>query len=155
MKKVLAFALILAIVVSCNKDKFQSKPQITIKSTSGKVVDNGQSLRVELEYTDQEGDVDDTIVVKKERINQRRVTTTIRDIIYLTVPEFPNKTKAVISLDLEYQNHLISALNPPTVLGSNPPQKESDTLNLKFVLKDKGGNESDTVVLNGVVVLRN
>ena len=57
-----------------------------------------------------------------------------------------------IYVDLTYQNHLISATNPPT--SGTPPRRQPDTLIFKFVLRDKAKNVSDTVVSSPIVVLR-
>ena len=56
MKTVLLFAaLILFGLVSCNKDKFQTIPQLKFKSKNTDLVPLNGSLRVTLEYTDKEG----------------------------------------------------------------------------------------------------
>ncbi len=156
MKKIFAFSLLIVALAACNKDKFQTKPQIKIKSQSSEVVGPNTFLRVVLEFTDKEGDLelDSAIVLRKQRLNKRVVTPTLRDVVYLELPQFPNNNLGEIELDLDYQNHLISAQTPPNIPGTNPQRKESDTLRLKFVLKDKAGNVSDTAETN-VIVLRN
>ena len=154
MKRVLIFATILTTLVCCNKDKFQTKPQITLKTDGNIIIPVNGVLPVNLEYTDKEVDVDNVVFVKKERLNKRPVTPTLRDTFSLKVPEFPNTSKGEIVLNLTYQNYLISAQDPLNVPGSNPPKKESDTLNFKFVLKDKAGNVSDTATLSNVIILR-
>src|SRR5687768_17962470 len=95
----------------------------------------GSSFNVDLEFTDKEGDVDDSIFVRKERLN-KRVVATVRNSFWLKIPDFPDASKGEITLNLEYQNHLISATNPLFIPGSNPPTKEPDTLNLKFIVMD-------------------
>jgi hypothetical protein len=145
MKKILFYSILILFVCACNKDKFQTKPQLTVKTSSDIIVAKNSGLEVLLEYTDKEGDVDDTLYIKKERLNLR-TTTTIRDLLKIKVPEFPNRDKGEFQVLLDYQNYLISALNPPL--------NEPDTLNLKFVLKDKAGNVSDTVTLSNVIVIR-
>lgn len=150
MKKILSFCLVVATAIACNKDKFQTKPQIKIKSTSTEIVPINGILRVTLEFTDKEGDVANLITVKKDRLNQR-VVATLRDSFDLNVPEFPNTDRGEIELDLEYQNHLISAQNPPSQVG-DPTKNEADTLMLKFVLQDKAGNKSDTASTNVIVI---
>jgi hypothetical protein len=154
MKRILIVCLILSgIIIACNKDKFQTKPQLTVKSTSGNIIPPNANFQVVLEYTDKEGDIDDTIIIKKERLNIRRAALTLRDSINLKVPEFPNKDRGEITLNLEYQNHLISAQPAPTQIG-NPTLRESDTLRLKIYIRDKAKNKSDSVVIEPVIVIR-
>ncbi|WP_315817354.1 hypothetical protein [Paraflavitalea speifideaquila] len=40
--------------------------------------------------------------------------TTIRDSFWLRIPDFPAKSTGEIILNLDYQNHLISAAQAPT-----------------------------------------
>ena len=154
MKKVFTIAVAVIVIIGCSKDKFQTKPQLSLKSVSNKVVPVNGVLNVELEYTDKEGDVDSLLVIRKERLNKRPVSSTLRDSIKLPVPQFPNKDRGEISMVLSYQQHLIHAQSPLNIPNSNPIQKEPDTLNLKFVLKDKAGNISDTLTINNVIVIR-
>jgi hypothetical protein len=150
---VLAAVSIVVLAVACSKDKFETKPTLKIKSINGNLIPPGQNsgLVVTFEFTDKEGDVDDTLYVKKIRINQRQVAT-IRDSFKLKVPDFPHNTSGEIKLYMDYQNYLLSAINPPT--SGNPPVAEPDTLMIKFALKDKANNISDTVQTGPIVVIR-
>jgi hypothetical protein len=154
MKRISVFCFLSIAAIACNKDKFQTTPQIKIKSTSSKVVPNGGQLEVTFSFTDKEGDVADTMFMWKQRLNRRPVPKTLRDSIPFQIPEFPNHDQGEIQIDLDYQNHLISAQDPPRIPGTNPPQYEPDTLRLKFVLKDKAGHKSDTAFLDDVIVIR-
>lgn len=151
MKKILVFCLLSGLVVACSKDKFQTTPQIKINSISSNIIPVNGSLRVLLEFTDKEGDVSDTVILNKVRLNQRAVTT-LRDSIKFKVPDFPKNNQGEIELDLDYQTHLISAISPPFIPNSNPKQKEPDTLALKFVLQDKAGHRSDAATTNVIVI---
>ena len=139
-------------IVACDKNKFQTKPTLKIKTISSSIVPQGGNLTIEFEYTDKEGDISDTIFVKKTRINTRKVTT-VRDSFGLSIPSFPDKSKGFIQLALDHQNHLISAASPPSQ-GGNPPKFEPDSIIMKFCLQDKAKNKSDTVTTGLIVVLR-
>ena len=155
MKKgiLIGFSVVL-LSLACNKDKFETKPTLKFKSQNGNLFANNQDgLVVELEFTDKEGDVSDTIFVKKIRVNQRQPVSTLRDSFKLKVPEFPGDTKGIIKVTMDYQNYLISA-NPPLPMLGNPTQKEPDTLMIKFALKDKGNHISDTVTVGPIYVIR-
>ncbi len=152
-KAFLAVVSIVVLAVACSKDKFETKPSLKIKSINGNLIPPGQNsgLVVTFEFTDKEGDVDDTLYVKKIRINQRQVAT-LRDSFKLKVPDFPHNTSGEIKLYMDYQNYLISAISPPTT--GNPPVAEPDTLMIRFALKDKANNISDTVQTGPIVVIR-
>jgi hypothetical protein len=154
MKKIVVFFVLGLVMLGCSKDKFQTTPSLEIKSTSGKVVPVNGTLQITFKFTDKEGDVSDTLYMKKVRLNKRAVAVRLRDSVDFEIPEFPPHNDGEIQLSLDYQNELISAASPPTIPNSNPPQKEPDTLALKFVLKDKRGHKSDTVTLNDVIVIR-
>ncbi len=142
------FSLVVIIVVSviaiaCNKDKFQTKPTISIKSINGDFIPLNGNFVFSLECTDKEGDVQDSVIIIKRRLN-KRVVTTLRDTIRYPFPEFPKTTKTEIVVTLDYQT-MLSALNPPVIPGSSPPQLEPDTLQLRLAVRDRAGNTSDTI----------
>lgn len=155
MKKgILIGCSVIFLSLACNKDKFETKPTLKLKSQNGDTfAKNEDFLVVEFDFTDKEGDVNDTLYVRKIRINQRQAAQTLRDSFKLKVPDFPAENKGVIKVSLDYQNYLVSALPPPT--SGNPPKPEPDTLMMKFALKDKGKNISDTVTIGPLYIIRN
>jgi hypothetical protein len=150
--KLVLILLVIAAVISCKKDKLATKPKIKITSVNTTVVPLNGSFKVTLEFADKEGDVSDSIFVKKIRLNKRVVATT-RDSFSLKMPDFPLNSRGEIVIDLTYQN-ILSAITPPTIPGSNPPVKEPDTLIVKFSLKDKAKNLSDTATTSQIAVIR-
>lgn len=153
MQRFLVFMLALVIIASCNKDKLQTKPYIKIKSEGPSQVSNGGIFSLEFEYGDKEGDISNTLFVQKIRTNSRKVPT-LRDTFSLRMPDIPKFPQGNLEVTLYYQNHLISAVNPPN-LGGSPPVYENDSLIIRFVLRDKAGNTSDTVSTKPIVVSRN
>lgn len=155
MKKIIAFGLLATVMLACNKDKFQTKPQIKIKSVTPDIVPVNGTLSVILEFTDKEGDVSDSIIVVRERTNQKSPITPA--IIKTPIPSFPNTSEGEIQVFMPYQTSqtaLIAGIPAIPIPGTgNPPEKEPDTLNLKFVVRDKAGNKSDTA-LTSVIVIR-
>lgn len=144
--------IIIILAVSCGKDKFLTKPTIRIKSINTEYVPLNGNLIITLECTDKEGDVQDSVIIIKRRLN-RRVVPTLRDTLRFLFPRFPATPRTEIVATLDYQT-MISALNPPIIPGSNPPQKELDTLVLKLAVRDKAGNVSDTLTTNQIFVYR-
>lgn len=153
MKTGLLFSSLLMVAfLACNKDKFQTKPQLKFKSKNTDVVEANTDLRITLEYTDKEGDVDDSLLVVRQRLN-RRGPVTLPASPY-PIPKFPDTNKGQFEITLGYQFGLVFGLSPLRIPGSNPARNEPDTLNLKFVARDKAGNKSDTLTLSDIIVIR-
>lgn len=153
MKRILFILTIITVVaVACNKDKFQTKPTLEIKSYSTLTVPFNGSIVINLRAFDKEGDVQDSLIIIKNRLN-KRVVTTIRDTLRYKFPVFPKNTTTDIQATLDFQT-ILSALNPPNIPGSNPVMKERDTLILKFAVKDNAGNVSDTIRSQQIIVIR-
>jgi hypothetical protein len=151
MNRFFLLCLTLAVIVSCDKDKFETVPQVRIKSTTGREIPASGALKVTLEVTDKQGDVDDSLYIFRERLNQRGVS---RRLLPYKIPEFPDKPSVEVEIVLDYATELTLALSAINVPGSVPPKRETDTLRLKFIVKDKAGNWSDTAVLNDIYVAR-
>ena len=153
MKTRIWLAVIITFgMLACGKDKFETKPQLTLRSMSPEVVNKPDPLRLNIEYTDKEGDVSDSLFIVRQRLN-------VRGPIQLApspydVPDFPHTDKGEFEISLEYQIGLIFGLPPLRIPGSNPVKNEIDTLRLKIVAKDKAGNKSDTLVVDNVYVIR-
>ena len=145
-------ALVSVIIFACNKDKFQTKPTISMRSMGSDFVPLNGELRFTLDVTDKEGDVQDSVIIIKRRLN-KRVVPTLRDTLRYTFPEFPKTQRTQVQVTLDYQT-ILSAINPPTIPGSNPPQREPDTLVLRLAVRDKGGNTSDTLETPTIYVYR-
>lgn len=150
--RVIIAAVLVFTLIACNKDKFQTKPTISIKSINNEVVPQNGTFIITLECTDKEGDVEDSLILIKKRLN-RRVVTTVRDTLRFKIPTFPANSRTEIQAVLDYQN-ILSALNPPNIPGSNPLQREVDTLVLRMAVRDKAGNTSDTVESRQIYVIR-
>lgn len=150
--RVIIAAVLVFTFIACNKDKFQTKPTISIKSINTEVVPQNGTFIITLECTDKEGDVEDSLILIKKRLN-RRVVTTVRDTLRFKIPTFPANSRTEIQAVLDYQN-ILSALNPPNIPGSNPLQREVDTLVLRMAVRDKTGNTSDTVESRQIYVIR-
>jgi hypothetical protein len=144
--KVLVALMAVFFLVACKKGGFDTTPTLTLKSVGNKVVSQGGFLRVEFEITDKEGDISDTLYFKKIRLN-KRTTATVRDSLAFSIPSAPKTTDGFIELNLQYQNHLISAISP-----GNP--RQNDTLNLQFTVRDKAKNRSTPVTVENVIVIR-
>ena len=156
MKYVFPFICLLTVVIACKKDKLETKPSLKLKSTTDKNIPPNGNLKVVFEYTDKEGDLNDTLFLfyKKVRLNVRTTPTKVDSFYYKLPKGVPRAPEGEILLTIDYTD-LQAAENPLNVPGSSPPKKESDSLNLKFAIRDKAKHTSDTVTITGVVVQRN
>jgi len=153
MKTRICLALIIIVgMIACGKDKFETKPQLTLRSKSPDVVPVNGTLRLNVEYTDKEGDVSDSLFIVRQRLNVRGPVQLPQS--PYDVPDFPHTDKGEFEISLEYQFGLIFGLPPLRIPGTNPAKNEIDTLRLKIVAKDKAGNKSDTLVVDNVYVIR-
>jgi hypothetical protein len=146
MKQLFFLGLGAFFFAACNKDKFETKPQLKIESLSSDFVPQGQALNINFSFTDKEGDVDDTLYVVRTRLNQRGPYTDAEAIEY-KIPSFPDQQSGEIRLTMPYALGLTFGISPVTTGGI----KELDTLSLKFVVMDKEKNKSDTAIANVIV----
>ena len=154
MKTIITVAVIIALtIIACGKDRFQTVPQLRLKSRNSDIVQLNETFRLNIEFTDKEGDVTDTLFIVRQRLNIKRPETKIAS--PYKIPDFPKTDKGEFEITMEYQRDLVLALGAISIPGSNPQRNEIDTLLLKIVAKDKAGNKSDTLVVDKVYVCRN
>ena len=145
-------AIIVFVVVACGKDRFETIPKLKLKSRNADIVGLGSSLILNIEYTDKEGDVNDSLLIVRQRLN-------VKGPVQLAaspygIPNFPNTDKGEFEVTLAYQFGLVLALTPIPIPGTVPARREIDTLRLKIVARDAAGNKSDTLVIDNVYVTR-
>jgi hypothetical protein len=140
---------ILLVLFACSKDDFETKPKISVKSVSPEFVPLGGTLNVRLEFRDKEGDVDDSLIVIRERLNVNSFATPWE--LKYDIPEFPDKSKGDFEVNIPYATGLTLNLNP---IRLDSTRNENDTLRLKFVVKDREDNTSDTAIVERVIVNR-
>jgi hypothetical protein len=153
MKTSIALALIVIIaIISCGKDRFQTKPQLKFKSRNTDIVALNSDLRLNIEFTDKEGDVTDSVLIVRQRLNVRFPET--KPANPYKIPTFPKTDKGEFEITMRYQFDLVTGFIAHDALGASPQRKEIDTLRLKIVARDKAGNKSDTLVIDNVYVCR-
>lgn len=145
IKIIAVMVSIVVIIVACAKDKFQTRPQIKVKSVSSNVISPGETLSITLEYTDKEGDLSqDTLLSIRNRLNRRKlpVGSTNVDTLHNIIPKFPEKNTGEFDVSFQWATYL------------HQSDIENDTIMFKFVVKDRAGNISDTVSSEKIVILR-
>jgi hypothetical protein len=154
MKTRIWLAVIIAFgMISCGKDNFETKPQLEYLSRNTDVVEVGQAFRLNIEFRDKEGDVSDTLFIVRQRLNKKDPIQ-LPASFYL-IPDFPKTDKGEFEITLDYSNDLTAAMTAIPIPGTGTPaKKEIDTLRIKILARDLGGNKSDTLVVDNVYVIR-
>ena len=138
MKIVVFLVAILAIIVlSCNKNKFTTTPQVNVKSISPNTVFQGDIIELKGKFTDDEGDVDSIYIVYKWYNN---TTVTRNDTFrYNTAAlNLPTNTRQG---DILVQFAYGRLINGYSQLPNSPVARDT-TSTLGLVLVDKAGHRS-------------
>lgn len=147
--KILILLAIPVIFYACKKDTYTSKPQISIKSINSNTLSSGSLLLFVLNFTDLEGDIQDTLFVQK--ISRTCPSTPGAQFFSKNkVPNFdptPN-LKGTFEFGYAYNANIQGY---STISGCGT---KNDTAYFKFWLKDKAKNVSDTLVSDNIILLK-
>ena len=144
--------LLMLIMIACDKDKLATRPTIKVKRVDNRTVpaNDAVPLIVEFDYADKEGDISEgSMFVHTIRINKE-----------YREPEFDPDTFSIripdLGLDRPDGQIEFRIINTDLTVARDPgPNHISDTITIRFALKDRGGNTSDTVEVTPVIVERN
>jgi hypothetical protein len=143
MGKYLGIASLFLLILSCGKDDFQSRPQLTLQSVSSSVVPPQSGLQIIMRLTDKEGDFTDTVWV--EKITTRCPNSNFRDSLLYRIPsETPRKKN--------FDGEVVVTFSYPFEL--QPRCTRDDTAVFSFWMKDMEGNRSDTVRTQPIIIQR-
>jgi hypothetical protein len=144
--KILILLAIPVMFYACKKDTYTSKPQISIKEISSTVLHQGDLLVFEIAFTDKEGDIQDTLWVKK--ISRTCPSNTFLDVNL--VPDFTPTPNLKGTLEIGY-SYNASNQQYRSIAGCGT---KNDTTYFKIWLKDKANNVSDTISSQDIVLLK-
>lgn len=146
---VLIFLSLFAII-SCGKDKYTTKPQITIKSITPNEMTRDDILSILLEFTDKEGDITDTLYFVKQILNENQKGLPQEfQVSNIKLPFYP---KAILG---EMEIRFARRIGFGVPLMSDPLTAQHDTVIFHMAVKDAGGHWSDTVsTQNPIVIIR-
>ncbi|MDB5191622.1 MAG: hypothetical protein JWQ96_1185 [Segetibacter sp.] len=145
--KILFSFFVMVVLAACNKDEYQSKPQLTVKSINTKTLSPNQTLRFTLEVTDAEGDIQDTIWVSEVVRNCSQSGFAAK----YPVPTFTGTKNFKAEIDVCFS--YCSQCECPIITGPRCLNR-NDSAVFRFALKDKAGNISDTISSETVVITR-
>ena len=146
MRNCLLIAIIL-LFAGCSKDKFGTTPTLKFEDVNTTTLTPGSLLQFKLSFTDKEGDISNSIYVKKivpgcENSGFEQE---------YSVPSFPStvnqKGELLISFSYNYD-----IAGYPDVKG--PQCDHDDTATFQFVLKDVSGHTSDTITSPPILILQ-
>ena len=147
--KILILLAIPVIFYACKKDTYTAKPQISIKSVSSSKLTQGELLIFQLNFTDAEGDIQDTIWVQK--ISRTCPGTAGAQFISPNrIPDFTpvSNLKGILEIGYAYNSNVQGY---PTISGCGT---KNDTTFFRFWMKDKANNRSDTISSDNIVLLK-
>jgi PKD repeat protein len=147
--KILVTLLLVSILGACGKDKYDTKPKLTFKSINGKTFKQGDVVAFTIEVTDAEGDIQDSIWIEKIT---RNCTTNKVLLLKNRMPLFTATKNLKADISATFVYNVTNGDYPVLVRSTCTSQNDSATM--RFWIKDKGGNVSDTVVSNEFVLLR-
>lgn len=147
--KLLILLAIPFVFYACKKDTYTTKPQLSVKSINKKELKPGDLLIFQINFTDAEGDIQDTIWVQKIS----RICPSTPGAQFLSknkVPEFTpvSNLKGVIEIGYAYN---VSGTGYQTIAGCGI---KNDTTYFKFWVQDKAKNKSDTLITENIVLLK-
>jgi len=151
MRNTIIIALISLVVISCGKDKFTTKPQLTFKKVNNDVFGTGQIMEFTLGFTDSEGDFPGKVYI--QRVTPGCAADTSFKVIY-DMPEFPTSSNFEGDLKIIYNLGSNDGQTPIMLL---PPEECGDTSScyLRFAIEDKAGNKSDTINSSTIILINN
>ncbi|MGE5518643.1 MAG: hypothetical protein ACM3VS_01870 [Candidatus Dadabacteria bacterium] len=146
MKLFIGLLSLILIFSACSKDKFQTKPQVEIKSLSPGQVYKGQFFEFIATIRDKEGDLQDSVLLVKKRYNGSSLLTADTTRLYIAPLAFPDKQQIDFSALFAY-GELVDG-----TIFQNLEQVDRDFA-IGIIVRDKAGNKSDYVE-SGKIVLR-
>lgn len=102
----LVLSVLVVVAIACNKDKFLTKPTISVKSINGDYIPLNGTFIITLDCTDKEGDVQDSVIIIKKRLNSRVVATN-RDTLRYKFPSFPKEYPYTSTGHIRLSKHVI------------------------------------------------
>lgn len=151
--KLLFLFLFTAAIAACKKDKYQTKPQLSLKNlTVGGIQDAagtiGSTVEFEIEVTDKEGDVEDSIFIDKvDATGICPANSLLRDVY--KIPNYPNESNQKVLFKVRYATINVAGYG---LLGGARCSPRKDTSFFRFVVSDKANNKSDTLFTSAVAL---
>lgn len=146
--KIKLFAVVLIVFgcVTCSKDTYNTSPTLKFLNVNGSVFAQPSVVSFQLQCTDKEGDVVDTIWV--QRVSKVAACNTLSRTDSFPIPNFnpPKNVKADFNFTYNY-----GTIFPPNLGACS---LNDDTSYFRFWMHDKAQHVSDTVQSPDIVLLK-
>lgn len=147
--KLLILLTITFFFSSCKKEEFNTKPTLSFGEVNTTQLRQGNLLIFTLNFTDKEGDIQDTLWVQK--ISRTCPTTPgVQFISRNKVPDFTGTPNLKGKLEITFVYNA-NVPGTPSIVGCN---NRNDTAFFRFWLKDKANNRSDTISSPDIILIR-
>jgi hypothetical protein len=147
--KLLILLTITLFFSSCKKEEFNTKPTLTFGEVNTTQLRQGNLLIFTLNFTDKEGDIQDTLWVQK--ISRTCPSTPgVQFISRNKVPDFTGTPNLKGKLEITFVYNA-NVPGTPSIVGCN---NRNDTAFFRFWLKDKANNRSDTISSPDIILIR-
>ncbi|NTS41672.1 hypothetical protein HRG84_12220 [Flavisolibacter sp. BT320] len=140
MKKLLALFLVAGVLAACSKDKFKTVPQVKIESISPEEAVNGAIIEMLATVTDQEGDIQDSVIVVRKRFNAGTELSVDSTRLSLKGLGVPNKQKIELRVTVSY-----GRLYPEYAIFQDLERNFDREFSIGLVVLDNAGNRSEYV----------
>ena len=143
MKQILLFACLCGVLTACEKNKFETVPQVTIKSFGPDVVRKGELFELVAEVTDKEGDLQDSVLLLRKRFTNGTIPVPTRndDSTYLDLRDFrfPNKPSIELRILFAYGEQI------PGTFFYNIQESVDRGVTYTLIVSDRAKNKSKSV----------
>ncbi len=142
MKTKIVFLLLLTVIVanSCNKDKFTTRPQLTLKSVNSTSLITGDDLIFTFDFTQKAGTLNSLAI---RRYSKMCSDTTYDTAYNYPIPSFPEISNQTGQIKVAFAYN--TARNGEVTISNGTCNVRADTSIFKFCLSDKQGHLSDTI----------
>ena len=143
MKQILLFSCLCGVLMACNKNKFETVPQVSIKSFGPDVVRKGEIFELVAEVTDKEGDLQDSVLLLRKRFTNGTIPVPTRpdDSTYLDLRDFrfPNKPSIELRIIFAYGEQI------PGTFFYNIQESVDRGVTYTLIVSDRAKNKSTAV----------
>lgn len=147
--KILILLTFAAFFYGCKKSSYTTRPQISFNSVNSNVLYQGNVVTFQLNFTDKEGDIQDTLWVEKVS----RTCPTTPGVQFISKNKVPNFT-ATSNLDGKLEISFVYNANVPGLSSIIGCSNKNDTSYFRFWLKDKANNRSDTIASPDIILVK-
>ena len=150
MKKLLILFALVTMLAACSKDKFKTEPTVTIDSFGPAEVNNGDVIQLFATVTDQEGDLQDSVIVVRKRFNgDQQISVDSSARVSIGALGHPNARRIELRVLISY-----GRLRPEEALFQDLERTFDRNFSVGLIVRDNAGNRSEYVESEKIVLKR-